>query len=57
MQLTYFCGSHFQCANASNPRALQVTHNGEILIFNFYPSMFSDGKIQLRNPVQCRGPG
>lgn len=25
MQLTYFCGSHIQCANASNPLALQVT--------------------------------
>ena len=24
MQLTYFCGSHLQCANSSNPLALQA---------------------------------
>ena len=24
MQLTYFCGSHFQCANSTNTQALQV---------------------------------
>ena len=30
MQLTYFCGSHAQCANSSNPAALQLArHNLE----------------------------
>ena len=24
MQLTYFCGSHIQCANSTNPRVLQA---------------------------------
>ena len=24
MQLTYFCGSHIQCSNSSNPMALQL---------------------------------
>ena len=26
MQLTYLCGSHFQCANNTNRKALQVKH-------------------------------
>ena len=31
MILTYFCGSHLQCANSSNPRALQAAkHNLEL---------------------------
>ena len=30
LQLTYFCGSHAQCANSSNPAALQLArHNLE----------------------------
>ena len=24
MQVTYFCGSHIQCANSTNPRVLQA---------------------------------
>ena len=31
MILTYFCGSHLQCANSTNPRALQAAkHNLEL---------------------------
>ena len=51
MQLTYLCGSHFQCANNTNKKALQVKHDNHDFFLSYYSFQMAKYNLETRYSV------